>query len=212
LAGRVRFALSFIFTKGCVFHNLSKLSEVTRILNAVEQGDRAAAHQLLPLVYDELRKLAAARMADEAADHTLQATALVHEAWLRLTHDDPNTHFANRAQFFAAAAEAMRRILIDRARHKATGKRGGSWKRLNLDKLEIAVEADDETLLLLNESLEKLAEEKPEAAEIVKLRFFAGLTLEQAGHVLGFTERTAKRHWAFARAWLYDAMKTAIGP
>ena len=106
----------------------------------------------------------------------------------------------------------MRRILIDRARHKATGKRGGSWKRLNLDKLEIAVEADDETLLLLNESLEKLAEEKPEAAEIVKLRFFAGLTLEQAGHVLGFTERTAKRHWAFARAWLYDAMKTAIGP
>jgi RNA polymerase sigma factor (TIGR02999 family) len=137
----------------------------------------------------------------------LQATALVHEAWLRLTDNDPTTGFANRAQFFAAAAEAMRRILIDRARRKATGKRGGGWERLDLEKLQIAAEADDDTLLLLNESLEKLAQEKPEAAEVIKLRFFGGLTLEQAGQVLGFTERTAKRHWAFARAWLYDAMK-----
>ena len=186
------------------------MSEVTRILNAVEQGDLTAADQLLPLVYNELRRLAAHKMADEAAGHTLQATALVHEAWLRLTDNDPTTGFANRAQFFAAAAEAMRRILIDRARRKATGKRGGGWERLDLEKLQIAAEADDDTLLLLNESLEKLGEQKPEAAEIVKLRFFAGLTLEQAGQVLGFTERTAKRHWAFARAWLYDAMKAGL--
>ena len=186
------------------------VSEVTRILNAVEQGDVTAADRLLPLVYNELRRLAAHKMADEAAGHTLQPTALVHEAWLRLTDNDPTTGFANRAQFFAAAAEAMRRILIDRARRKATSKRGGGWERLDLEKLQIAAEADDDTLLHLNEALEKLAEEKPEAAEVVKLRFFAGLTLEQAGQVLGFTERTAKRHWAFARAWLYDAMKMGV--
>ena len=185
------------------------VSELTRILQSVEQGDASAADQILPLVYDELRKLAAARMTNEAKGHTLQPTALVHEAWLRLTHEEPNTHFANRAHFFAAAAEAMRRILVDHARRKATGKRGGGWERLNLDKVEIAADADDDTLLLVNESLEKLAHEEPKAAEIVKLRFFAGLTLEEAGQVLGFTERTAKRHWAFARAWLYDAMKTA---
>jgi RNA polymerase sigma factor (TIGR02999 family) len=185
------------------------VSELTRILQSVEHGDASAADQLLPLVYDELRKLAAARMTNETAGHTLQPTALVHEAWLRLTHDEPNTHFANRAHFFAAAAEAMRRILVDHARRKATGKRGGGWERLNLDNIEIAADADDDTLLLVNESLEKLAQEEPKAAEIVKLRFFAGLTLEEAGQLLGFTERTAKRHWAFARAWLFDAMKTA---
>jgi RNA polymerase sigma factor (TIGR02999 family) len=185
------------------------VSAVTLILNRAQAGDPNAASELLPLVYDELRKLAAARMTNEAAGHTLQPTALVHEAWLRLTRDEPNAPFANRAHFFAAAAEAMRRILIDRALAKATGKRGGGWKRLDLDKVEIAADADDDTLLLVNESLEMLAQEKPTAAEIVKLRFFAGLTLEEAGQVLGFTERTAKRHWAFARAWLYDAMKTA---
>jgi RNA polymerase sigma factor (TIGR02999 family) len=187
----------------------SIVSELTRILESVEHGDASAADQILPLVYDELRKLAAARMTNEAAGHTLQPTALVHEAWLRLTHDEPKMPFANRAHFFAAAAEAMRRILIDHALAKATGKRGGGWKRLNLDKVEIAADADDDTLLLVNESLEQLAKEKPAAAEIVKLRFFAGLTLEESGLVLGFTERTAKRHWAFARAWLFDAMKTA---
>jgi len=185
------------------------VSELTRILQSVEQGDASAADQILPLVYDALRKLAAARMTNEAKGHTLQPTALVHEAWLRLTHEEPNTHFANRAHFFAAAAEAMRRILVDHARRKATGKRGGGWERLNLDKVEIAADADDDTLLLVNESLEKLAHEEPKAAEIVKLRFFAGLTLEEAGQLLGFTERTAKRHWAFARAWLYDAMRMA---
>jgi RNA polymerase sigma factor (TIGR02999 family) len=186
------------------------VSDVTRILAAARQGDPKAANQLLPIVYDELRKLAAARMTNEAAGHTLQPTALVHEAWLRLTHDQPNTPFANRAHFFAAAAEAMRRILIDHALAKATGKRGGGWKRLDLDKVEIAADADDDTLLLVNESLEQLAKEKPAAAEIVKLRFFVGLTLEEAGQVMGFTARTAKRHWAFARAWLYDAMKRAL--
>ena len=185
------------------------MSEVTRILDAVEQGDPTAADRLLPLVYDELRKLAGARMANEAANHTLQPTALVHEAWLRLTHDEPNTHFANRAHFFAAAAEAMRRILVDRARAKGTGKRGGGWERINLDKVEIAADADNDTLLLVSELLEKLAREEPKVAEVVKLRFFAGLTLEEIGQALGFTERTAKRHWAFARAWLYDAMKSA---
>jgi RNA polymerase sigma factor (TIGR02999 family) len=148
-------------------------------------------------------------MANENAGHTLQPTALVHEAWLRLTQDDSEAQFANRAHFFAAAAEAMRHILVDHARRKSAGKRGGGWERITLDKIEIAADADDDTLLLVDESLEKLAQEEPKAAEIVKLRFFAGLTLEEAGHVLGFTERTAKRHWAFARAWLYDAMKSA---
>src|ERR1041385_2262220 len=185
------------------------MSDITLTLDAMSRGDARASNDLLPLVYDELRRLAASRMANEAAGHTLQPTALVHEAWLRLTHGEANANFANRAHFFAAAAEAMRRILVDHARRKATGKRGGSWERLNLDKVEIAADADDDTLLLVNESLEKLAHEEPKAAEIVKLRFFAGLTLEETGQVLGFTERTAKRHWAFARAWLYDAMKTA---
>jgi RNA polymerase sigma factor (TIGR02999 family) len=185
------------------------MSAFTLILTRAQQGDPNAASELLPLVYGELRKLAAARMTNEAAGHTLQPTALVHEAWLRLTRDEPNAPFANRAHFFAAAAEAMRHILVDHARRKATGKRGGGWERLNLDKVEIAADVDNDTLLLVNESLEKLAKEQPKAAEIVKLRFFAGLTLDEAGQVLGFTERTAKRHWAFARAWLYDAMKTA---
>jgi RNA polymerase sigma factor (TIGR02999 family) len=184
------------------------MGAVTLILDRAQQGDPTAASELLPLVYDELRKLAGARMANEDASHTLQPTALVHEAWLRLTRDDSEAQFANRAHFFAAAAEAMRRILIDRARRKLAGKRGGGRGRISLDQIEIATDADDEILLLVNESLEKLAGEQPKAAEIVKLRFFAGLTLEEAGQVLGFTERTAKRHWAFARAWLYDAMKT----
>jgi len=188
---------------------IGSVSEVTRILDSMEQGDPKAAEELLPLVYEELRRLAASRMSNEAAGHTLQPTALVHEAWLRLTGDDPNAHFANRAHFFAAAADAMRRILVDRARRKSAGKRGGGWERINLDNVEIAGDADDETLLLVNESLDRLAQEAPQAAEVVKLRFFAGLTLEEAGQLLGFTERTAKRHWAFARAWLYDAMKTA---
>jgi RNA polymerase sigma factor (TIGR02999 family) len=187
------------------------MSEVTRILNAAQQGDPTAAEQLLPLVYDELRKLAAARMANEPADHTLQPTALVHEAWLRLTGSDPNAQFANRAHFFSAAAEAMRRILIERARRKGAGKRGGNWERIDLDKVDVAVETDDDTLLLVNEALEKLAKEDANAAEIAKLRFFGGLTLEEAAQVMGVTERTANRYWAFARVWLFDEVRQSLG-
>jgi RNA polymerase sigma factor (TIGR02999 family) len=187
------------------------VSDITRILNAAQQGDPQAAGQLLPLVYEELRKLAAARMASEAAGHTLQPTALVHEAWLRLAGSDANAQFANRAHFFAAAAEAMRRILIERARRKSAETRGGDWQRIDLDKVEIAAEADDDTLLLVNEALEKLAQEDAKAAEIAKLRFFGGLTLEEAAQVLGVTKRTADRYWAFARVWLFDEMRRALG-
>jgi RNA polymerase sigma factor (TIGR02999 family) len=187
------------------------LSDVTRILQAAQPGNPTAAEQLLPLVYDELRRLAAHRMANEAAGHTLQPTALVHEVWLRLVGNDANVQFANRAYFFAAAAEAMRRILIERARRKATVKCGGNRQRIDLDKVEIAIDADEDTLLLVNESLEKLARNHAEAAEIAKLRFFGGLTLEEAGQVLGVTERTAKRYWAFARAWLFDELRETLG-
>jgi len=187
------------------------VSSVTHILGRVQAGDARAADELLPLVYEELRKLAAARMANEAAGHTLQPTALVHEAWLRLAGNDAQVPFANRAHFFGAAAEAMRRILIDRARRKGAGKRGGDWQRVDLDKVDVAADADDETLLLVNEALEKLTREDAQAAEIARLRFFGGLTLEEAGKVLGVTDRTAKRYWAFARAWLFDEMRQALG-
>ncbi len=186
------------------------MNEVTQILDAIGRGDAKAAHELLPLVYEELRKLAAARMANEAAGHTLQPTALVHEAWLRLAGSDANVQFANRAHFFAAAAEAMRRILIERARRKSAEKRGGDWQRIDLDRVDIAAEADDDTLLLVNEALEKLAQEDASAAEIAKLRFFGGLTLEEAAQVLGVTKRTADRYWAFARVWLFDEMRQAL--
>jgi RNA polymerase sigma factor (TIGR02999 family) len=190
---------------------LRRVSDVTRILNAAQAGDASAAEQLLPLVYEELRKLAAVRMANESAGHTLQPTALVHEAWLRLVGEDVSVQFANRAHFFAAAAEAMRRILIDRARRKGAGKRGGDWQRIDLDKVEVAVDADDDTLLLVNEALEKLTQEDVKAAEMAKLRFFGGLTLEEAAHVLGVTERTANRYWAFARVWLFDEIRRTLG-
>jgi RNA polymerase sigma factor (TIGR02999 family) len=186
------------------------MSDVTQLLDAIQNGDSRAADELLPLVYDELRKLAAARMANERSDHTLQPTALVHEAWLRLAGANAAVPFANRAHFFSAAAEAMRRILIERARRKAAQKRGGEWERVDLDKVDIASDANDETLLLVNESLDKLAVEDPRAAELVRLRFFGGLTLEEAGQALGVTDRTAKRYWAFARAWLFDEMRQAL--
>jgi len=187
------------------------VSDVTRILHAAQSGDPTAADQLLPLVYEELRKLAAARMANESAGHTLQPTALVHEAWLRLAGKDADVQFANRAHFFAAAAEAMRRILIERARRKSAEKRGGDWQRIDLDKVDVAVDADDDTLLLVNEALEKLAQEDANAAEMAKLRFFGGLTLEEAAQVLGVTKRTADRYWAFARVWLFDEMRRTLG-
>jgi len=187
------------------------MSDLTVILDRVEAGDPQAAEELLPLVYEELRKLAAARMARESAGHTLQPTALVHEAWLRLAGKDAHAPFANRAHFFSAAAEAMRRILIERARRKKADKRGGNWQRVDLDKVDIAAEADDDTLLLVNEALEKLSQEDAQAAEIAKLRFFGGLTLDEAAQVLGVTDRTADRCWAFARVWLFDEMRRMLG-
>jgi RNA polymerase sigma factor (TIGR02999 family) len=158
--------------------------------------------QWLPLVYEELRRLAAQKMAREAPGQTLQATALVHEAWLRLGGGQQPA-WENHAHFFAAAAEAMRRILIDRARRKKAARHGGNAPRVSLDDLELAAEADDEPLLAVHEALDKLAVHDPAKAQLVKLRFFAGLTMEQAARVLGFSETTAKRHWAYARAWLY---------
>jgi RNA polymerase sigma factor (TIGR02999 family) len=189
------------------------MSDVTHLLDAIQQGDTRAADVLLPLVYDELRKLATARMANEPSGHTLQPTALVHEAWLRLAGKEAGAAvpYVNRAHFFAAAAEAMRRILIESARRKSAEKRGRDWERVDLDTVDIAADANNETLLLVSESLDKLALEDAPAAELVKLRFFAGLTLEEAGQALGVSERTAKRYWAFARAWLFNEMKQSLG-
>jgi RNA polymerase sigma factor (TIGR02999 family) len=178
------------------------VSDVTRLLGAIDQGDPKAADQLLPLVYEELRKLAVARMANEVPGHTLQPTALVHEAWLRLVQAEDQT-WQNRGHFFAAAAEAMRRILIDRARRKHALKRGGGAGRIDLDRVDVAVEADEETLLRVNEALEKLVAKDAQAAELVKLRFYVGLGYEEAAQTLGISERSAKRCWSFARAWLY---------
>jgi RNA polymerase sigma factor (TIGR02999 family) len=179
------------------------VSDVTRILNAIEQGDSQAAAQLLPLVYDELRRLAAARMANEAPGHTLDATGLVHEAYLRMLgerRDSPPPEFANRAHFFAAAAEAMRRILVDRARAKATVKRGGDRQRLELDNIP-AADANTE-LLDLDAALTELESHDEPAARLVKLRYFAGLSHQEAADALGVTRRAADRLWALARAWL----------
>jgi RNA polymerase sigma factor (TIGR02999 family) len=186
------------------------MSEVTRILNAIDRGDGKAAEELLPLVYQELRKLAAQKMANEAAGHTLQPTALVHEAWLRLT-GDAKQKWDGRGHFFAAAAESMRRILIEKARRKHALKRGVQLERVNLDDVEVAILADPEALLLVNEALEKLEQEDREAAQLVKLRFFAGMTNEEAGKALGISARTAKRYWTFARAWLFRELRPPTG-
>jgi RNA polymerase sigma factor (TIGR02999 family) len=175
--------------------------EITVILNRIEQGDAQAADKLLPLVYDELRKLAAAKMAREAASHTLQPTALVHEAWLRLGGDQ-QPDWKNRAHFFGAAAEAMRRILIDRARNRQALRHGGGQERINVDDIDLASAPDDERVLAINEILEKFARAEPQKAELVKLRYFAGLTIEEVAQTLGISEPTASRWWAYARAWL----------
>ncbi len=179
------------------------MSEITHLLDAAAAGDRQAAADLLPLVYDELRKLAAARMAAEKPGHTLDATALVHEAYLRLVGDQ---HFEGRGHFFAAAAEAMRRVLVNHARDRARLKRGGGRNRVDLDRLTGPAAAADDDLLELDDALDRLANEFPVAAELVKLRFFAGMTLGDAADALGIPRRTADRHWAFARAWLADAL------
>jgi RNA polymerase sigma factor (TIGR02999 family) len=188
------------------------MSEVTRILSAIEQGDPHAAGQLLPLVYEELRKLAAQKLAQEKPGQTLEATALVHEAYLRLVGADPNQPWDSRGHFFAAAAEAMRRILLNRARDKGRLKRGSGRKRLDLDQVEIAGDTDDGQLIALDEALTELAIEDPGAAQLVNLRFFAGLTLREAADSLGLSLRTAERQWAYARAWLYARLRSDKAP
>ena len=181
------------------------MSEVTRILSAIEQGDPQAASQLLPLVYDELRKLAAQRLAQEKPGQTLQATAIVHEAYLRLVDTEQIQHWNGRGHFFAAAAEAMRRILIDNARRKQRPKHGGGRQRVDLDEA-LSVTAPREDVLALDEALKKFSELEPAKAELVKLRYFAGLSLDEAAACLGISPATAKRYWAVARAWLFAAL------
>jgi RNA polymerase sigma factor (TIGR02999 family) len=182
------------------------MSEVTVILDAIEKGDPKAAEELLPLVYQELRKLAASKLAQQPPDQTLQPTALVHEAYLRLLGDGSHS-WQNRRHFFAAAAEAMRHLLVDRARRKAALRHGGGWRRVDLDNVVVATQTTDDNILLINEALEKLTAHDATSAELVKLRFFAGLTFPQAAEVLGLSERTAKRSWAYARAWLFKEIQ-----
>jgi RNA polymerase sigma factor (TIGR02999 family) len=182
------------------------MSEVTGILSAIEQGDPHAANQLLPLVYEELRRLAAQKMAQEASGQTLQATALVHEAYLRLVGEEEGQHWNSRGHFFAAAAEAMRRILVEKARRKQRLRHGGGRQRLDLDKVDVMQVETAEALLELDDALERLAAEEAAVAEVVKLRYFAGLTIEQTAVALGISVRTANRHWAYARAWLYQQL------
>ena len=178
------------------------MNEITRVLNLMEQGQPQAAKELLPLVYEELRKLAAAKMAHESTGHTLQPTALVHEAWLRLGGSDAPT-FQNRAHFFGAAAEAMRRILIERARRRLAAKHGGGTAPVDLDEIEIpSPVADDDQLLAVNEALEKFSALDPRKAELVKLRYFVGMSFDEAATALGIAVPTAKQWWAYARAWL----------
>ena len=184
------------------------MSEVTRILSALEQGDPHAAGQLLPVVYEELRKLAAQKMAQEAPGQTLQPTALVHEAYLRLVGQGGERHWDSRRHFFAAAAEAMRRILVERARRKQRIKRGGHLERLDLEPDALAAPECDERLLALEEALTRFAAVEPKKAELLKLHSFAGLSLDAAAAVLGISPATADRWWSYARAWLFDFVQT----
>jgi RNA polymerase sigma factor (TIGR02999 family) len=183
------------------------MNEVTQILNALEQGEPSAAEQLLPLVYDELRKLASQRLTHEKPGQTLQPTALVHEAYLRLVDVERAQHWNSRGHFFAAAGEAMRRILVDNARHKRSRKQGGELVRRNLDSLEIALPEVPEDLVALDEALNKMAVTDPAAARLVHLRFFAGLPLSEIAQLLGMSPRTADRLWAYARAWLHQEIQ-----
>jgi RNA polymerase sigma factor (TIGR02999 family) len=186
------------------------VSEVTRILSAIEQGDPHAAEQLLPLVYDALRRLAAHRLAQESPGQTLQATALVHEAYLRLVDTDKVQPWSGRGHFFAAAAEAMRRILVENARRKGSLKRGGGRAREELAEDQLAIPPLRDELLALDEALTQFAAADPQAAELVKLRYFAGLTVAQAAEVLGVSPRTADSLWAFARAWLLRKIESEL--
>ncbi len=182
------------------------MSEVTQILSAIEAGDPRAGSQLLPLVYDELRKLAAARMAEERADHTLQPTALVHEAYVRLVGSDPGRPWNGRGHFFAAAAEAMRRILVEAARRKGRLKHGREHYRVDLDSVCLVSQAPSLDLLALEDALTRFAQSEPAKAELVKLRFFAGLTMPEAASALNISLATADRYWTFAKSWLYAEM------
>jgi RNA polymerase sigma factor (TIGR02999 family) len=186
------------------------VSDVTQILGAIQQGDPKAAGELLPLVYQELRRLAAFRMANESPGQTLQPTALVHEAWLRLVGSEQQT-WQNRAHFFGAAAEAMRRILIENARRKRAVRHGGGQQRLDIEEVNVAAGVKDDELLALDEALDKFAARDREKAELVKLRYFAGLSFEEAAEILGVSIPTAKRWWAYARAWLFQEMTESKG-
>lgn len=185
------------------------VSDVTRILDRVQLRDSKATDELLPLVYEELRKLAAHKMANEASDQTLQPTALVHEAWLRLG-GDVQPHFENRGHFFSAAAEAMRRILVEKARHKHRLRHGGALQRVDFTDLDVAIAEDDNAVLAVSEALDRLSKLDPVAAELIKLRFFGGLANVEAARILGLSERTAKRAWSYARAWLFDELKRTL--
>jgi RNA polymerase sigma factor (TIGR02999 family) len=186
------------------------VSDVTRLLGAIDHGDPKAAEELLPLVYDQLRQLAAARMARESPGQTLQATALVHEAWLRLVGSS-ETSWNCRGHFFGAAAEAMRRILLERARKKARVRHGGQLQRVDLEQVTMATQDSDDVVIAINDALEKLAGESPAKAEIVKLRYFGGLEHAEIAEALGISEPTVRRHWAYARSWLYVELKSQLG-
>src|SRR5216110_3806821 len=186
------------------------MADVTQILSAIEAGDPQAAEKLLPLVYDELRKLATQKLAQERPGQTLQATALVHEAYLRLVGGDQAQEWNCRGHFFAAAAEAMRRILVENARRKQRVKHGGELQRVDMTTLDVAILSDDVHLLAVDEALEKLAARDPLGAQLIKLRFFAGLPNVEAARLLEIPERTAKRTWAYARAWLYEELKKTL--
>jgi RNA polymerase sigma factor (TIGR02999 family) len=184
------------------------MSAVTVILNRAHNGDPKAAEELLPQDYDELRRVAAARMAGNAAGHTLQPTALVHEAWLRLVGQEVEAQFQNRTHFFAAAAEAMRHIMIDHTRRKQALRHGGGQQRVDANDLEIAAPSADDELLAVNDALERLAQADPAKAELVKLRYFVGMTIEEAAAALGISEPTAKRRWSLTRAWLFNEINS----
>jgi len=185
------------------------MNDITLVLQAIRNGDGHAAEELLPLVYNELRKLAASRMANEAAGQTLQATALVHEAWLRLVHSNAQS-WENRAHFFGAAAEAMRRILVENARRKSRLKRGAGQARLDIEGLDLEATTPDDKVLLMDEALELLKAEDPEKERIVVLKFFGGLTNQEVAENMGVTERTVERQWAYAKAWLFQKIRTQL--
>jgi RNA polymerase sigma factor (TIGR02999 family) len=184
------------------------MSDVTRILGKIEAGDPSAAEQLLPLVYEELRKLAAAKMAQEKPGQTLQATSLVHDAYLRLVDTEQVHQWDSRGHFFSAAAEAMRRILVENARRKGRLKRGGAWRRRNLDSIQLAEDTSADDLLSLDDALAEFAGQHPEKAELVKLRFYGGLTVSDAARAMGISTTTADRYWSYARAWLFRQLRS----